>query len=314
MHLSADSDTWHHSAPSLLPWVWFVHSNITIIHSSQCRNPQHALLIHSAWRCPLHSYSCFILHYGFWLSFSFKTAKPPTESRTWVKLLDLSGTPLWDHLLCLPSTAGPDCPASQRNTVNRGNPAPQWTMVETPGVPLSVYLGYSMRWLHQEELTWFRNLIWEKPKALETWSWKSAAAWELGRRTENFKVFVEQRQVLRTWNNTDELHWGKCFSTTFLFRDWEDWSGCWEHRDRARMPGHQLCPQHGWRSYHSSLQSPGRGDGHSHHNCRLVSSLGPSKLSHSRARGAWGQCNPRKLLNSIMVSLHLWETKSNELE
>ena len=182
-------------------------------------------------------------------------------------------------------------------------------MVETPGVPLSVYLGYSMRWLHQEELTWFRNLIWEKPKALETWSWKSAAAWELGRRTEMFKVFVEQRRVLRTQNNTDELHRGKCFSTTFLFRDWEDWSGCWEHRDRARMPGHQLCPQHGWHSHHSSLQSPGRHEGHSRHSCRLLSSLGPSKLSHSRARGAWGQCNPGKFLNSIMVSLYLWETK-----
>lgn len=28
------------------------------------------------------------------------------------------------------------------------------------------------------------------------------------------------------------------------------------------------------RPYHSSLQSPGRGDGHSRHSCRLVSSLG----------------------------------------
>ena len=123
------------------------------------------------------------------------------------------------------------------------------------------------------------------------------------------KCSLEQQRVLRTRNNTDELHWGKCFSTTFLFRDWEHWSGCWEHRDRARMPGHQLCPQHGWRSHHSSLQSPGRHEGHSRHSCRLVSSLGPSKLSHSRARGAWGQCNLRKFLNSIMVSLHLWETK-----
>ena len=81
-----------------------------------------------------------------------------------------------------------------------------------------------------------------------------------------------------------------------------------ESRDRARMPGHQLCPQHGWRSHHSSLQSPGRHEGHSRHSCRLVSSLGPSKLSHSRTRGAWGQCNPRKFLNSITVSLHLWDT------
>ena len=133
--------------------------------SSQCRNPKCALLIHSAWRCPLHSYSCVLLHYGFWLSISPYDCKPPTKSGTWVKVLDLSDTLLWLHLLCLPSTAGPDCPASQRNTVNRGNPAPQWTMVETPGAPLSVYLGYSMCWLHQEELTWFRNLIWEKLKA-----------------------------------------------------------------------------------------------------------------------------------------------------
>ena len=73
-----------------------------------------------------------------------------------------------------------------------------------------------------------------------------------------------------------------------------------ESRDRARRPGHHLCPEHGRCSQHSSLQSPGRGDGHSHNSCRLVSSLGPSKLSESRARGAWGQCNPRKL-----VSLHL---------
>lgn len=73
--------------------------------------------------------------------FPFKTAKPPTESRTWVKLLDLSGTRLWDHLLCLPSTAGPDCPASKRNTVKRGNPAPQWTMVESPGAPLCLHLA-----------------------------------------------------------------------------------------------------------------------------------------------------------------------------
>ena len=125
------------------------------------------LLIHYAWKCPLHSYSCVLLHYGFWLSISPYACKPPTKSRTWVKVLDLSDTLLWLHLLCLPNTAGPDCPASQRNTVNRGNPAPQWTMVETPGAPpLSVYLGYSMCWLHQEELTWFRNLIWEKPKAL----------------------------------------------------------------------------------------------------------------------------------------------------
>ena len=74
-----------------------------------------------------------------------------------------------------------------------------------------------------------------------------------------------------------------------------------ESRDRARRPGHQLCPQHGRRSPHSSLQSPGRDDGHSRHSCRLVSSLGPSKIPESRARGAWGQCNPRKLLNSILL-------------
>ena len=190
MHLSADFDTWHHSASSRLPWVSFVHSNITIIHHTQCRNPQRALLIHSAWRCPLQSYSCVLLHYGFWLSISPYNSKPPTKSRTWVKVLDLSDTLLWLHLLCLPSTASPDCPASQRNTVNRGNPTPQWTTVETPGAPLSVYLGYCMCWLHQEELTWFRNLIWEKPKAPDTWSWKAAAAWELGRRTEMFKVFT----------------------------------------------------------------------------------------------------------------------------
>ena len=123
-------------------WISYLYTQISqSFTSSRCRNPQHALLIHSAWRCPLHSYSCFILHYGFWLSLSFKTAKPPTESRTWVKLLDLSGTPLWDHLLCLPSTAGPDCPASKRNTVNRGNPAPQWTMVESPGAPLCLHLA-----------------------------------------------------------------------------------------------------------------------------------------------------------------------------
>ena len=74
--------------------------------------------------------------------------KPPTKSRTWEKVLDLSETLLWLHLLCLPSTAGPDCPASQRNTVHRGNPAPQWTMVEAPGAPLSVYLGSPACWLH----------------------------------------------------------------------------------------------------------------------------------------------------------------------
>lgn len=33
------------------------------------------------------------------------------------------------------------------------------------------------------------------------------------------KRSLEQRQVLRTWKNTDELHWGKCFSRTFLFRE-----------------------------------------------------------------------------------------------
>ena len=64
-------------------------------------------------------------------------------------------------------------------------------------------------------------------------------------------------------------------------------------------------PMQGKTHQHSSLQSPGRGDGHSHNSCRLVSSLGPSKLSESRARGAWGQCNPRKL-----VSLHLWKTNA----
>ena len=80
-----------------------------------------SLLIHSAWRCPFHSYSCVLLHYGFWLSISPYDRKPPTKSRTWVKVLDLSDNLLWLHLLCLPGTAGPDCPASQRNTVNRGN-------------------------------------------------------------------------------------------------------------------------------------------------------------------------------------------------
>ena len=43
------------------------------------------------------------------------------KSRTWVNVLGLSDTLLWLHPLCLKSTAGPDCPASQRNTLNRGN-------------------------------------------------------------------------------------------------------------------------------------------------------------------------------------------------
>ena len=132
-----------------LRWVSYPYTQISqSFTSSRCRNPQCALLIHSAWRRPLHSYSCVLLHYGFWLSISPYDCKPTTKNRSWVKVLGLSDTLLWLHPLCLPSTAGPDCPASQRNTENRGNPTPQWTMVETPGAPLSTYLSSSVCWPH----------------------------------------------------------------------------------------------------------------------------------------------------------------------
>ena len=129
-------------------WISNPHTQISqSFTSSQCRNPYfspHSLCmkVSSTFRQLCPSPLQFLV-----VNFPLH-CKPPTESRTWEKVLDLSETLLWLHLLCLPSTAGPDCPASQRNTVHRGNPAPQWTMVETPGAPLSVYLGSRACWLH----------------------------------------------------------------------------------------------------------------------------------------------------------------------
>ena len=134
---------------------------------------------------------------------------PPTKNRTWEKVLDLSETLLWLHLLWLPSTAGPDCPASQRNTVHRGNSAPQWTMVETPGAPLSVYLGSpGMLIALGAHLVQESHLL-KKPKAPETWSWKWAAAENLEKQTM-FKVFTgtavgPQDTEQHRWNTLREV-------------------------------------------------------------------------------------------------------------
>ena len=129
-------------------WISNPHTQISqSFTSSQCRNPYfslHSLCMKAS--SPFRQLCPSPLQF---LVVNFPLhCKPPTESRTWEKVLDLSETLLWLHLLCLPSTAGPDCPASQRNTVHRGNSAPQWTMVETPGAPLSVYLGSPACWLH----------------------------------------------------------------------------------------------------------------------------------------------------------------------
>ena len=108
-------------------WLSYSHTQISqSLTSSQCRNPYfspHSLCmkVSSPFRqlCP----PLWFLVVNFPLY-----CKPPTKSRTWEKVLDLSETLLWLHLLCLPSTAGPNCPGSQKNTVHRWNPAPseQW--------------------------------------------------------------------------------------------------------------------------------------------------------------------------------------------
>ena len=119
----------------------------------------------------------------------FRQQSQQPKSRTWVNVLGLSDTLRWLYPLCLKGTAGPDCPASQRNTVNRGNCTTvnnggdsRGSSVPLPGL-FHVLITLGGACLGQES-----HLL-KKPKAPETWSWKSAAAWELGRRTEMFKLF-----------------------------------------------------------------------------------------------------------------------------
>ncbi len=59
----------------------------------------------------------------------------------------------------------------------------------------------------------------KKPKAQETSSWKAAAAWELGRRTEMFKAFTGTAAGPQ---DMEEHRWAalrQVFSRTFLFRE-----------------------------------------------------------------------------------------------
>ena len=113
----------------------------------------------------------------------------------------------------------------------------------------------------------------KKPKAQETWA-------ETQQQLENLEG--EQRCLKFSWSSSGCSGHGmtqmSCteasISPEHSFSETEKTEADAESRDRAWRPGHQLCPQHGRRSYHSSLQSPGRGDGHSRHSCRLVSSLG----------------------------------------
>lgn len=75
----------------------------------------------------------------------------------------------------------------------------------------------------------------KKPKAQETWSWKAAAAWELGRRTEMFKAFTgtaagPQDMEEHRWDAPRQVllqnipfqrrkDWGACDSTEFSHKD-----------------------------------------------------------------------------------------------
>ena len=106
------------------------------------------------------------------------------KSRTWVNVLGLSDTLLWFYPLCLKSTAGPDCPASQRNTVNRGKCTTVNNGGDTRGSSERLPgLSHVLIALGGAHLVQESNLL-KKPKGQETWSWKSAAAGELRRRTQ----------------------------------------------------------------------------------------------------------------------------------
>ena len=70
------------------------------------------------------------------------------------------------------------------------------------------------------------SYLFKKPKAQETWSWKAAAAWDLGRRTEMLKAFTGTAAGPQ---DTEGHRWAalrQVFLQNIPFQRRKDWGAC----------------------------------------------------------------------------------------
>lgn len=178
-YLSADAHSWN----TFLFLSAFLDPILALQHHNTFLLPSIEILIHRLHQAvlPIRITVSFLIRVSG-CQFPLKTRKSPSASRSWGKVLGF--TTAWLQAFCLPSTAGPDCPVP-RNTGNRGNPAQHWTLGElrSSAVPLlgaSTWMASGGSPLAQDS-HWFK-----KPKAQDSWRWKSAAAGELGTGTEMF--------------------------------------------------------------------------------------------------------------------------------